>query len=247
MRSLQKEKDDPLRNVAPRSVEISKSRPTSGKTSEKAHGNQLKDKLMLIEENNEYDDFDEIHGNTYCRIIYDPIKVFPSIGLALPSPVFVKLYNYPEIAREHFPERQSYYDMFITEFEINQMLTQSEFASNYARLIMSGYWNGLPSHPMHMFEYLGEEKPIDEWDEKVYYGIKSRLGEIHQMGISHNDVRSDNIYVSVTGKATLIDFGLSIYPCSEENKSDIDTLDRLFSGYFSDSCSDKSQNEVEKY
>ena len=154
--STQKEKGDPLRNVAPRPAEKSKSRPTSGKTSEKSHGNQLKGKLKPIEENDDYDDYDEIHGNTYCRIIYDPVKAFPSIGLDLPSPVFVKLYNYPEMAREHFPRRQSYYDMFITEFEINEMLAQSQFASNYARLIMSGYWKGLPSHPMHMFEYIGK-------------------------------------------------------------------------------------------
>lgn len=53
-----------------------KSKPTSSETSEKAHGNQLKDKLKLIEENEDYDGFDEIHGNTCCRIIYDPIKAF---------------------------------------------------------------------------------------------------------------------------------------------------------------------------
>ena len=241
--STQKEKGDPLRNVVPRPAEKSKSTPTSGKASEKSHGNQLKGKLKPIEENDDYDDYDEIHGNTYCRIIYDPAKAFPSIGLALPSPVFVKLYNYPEMAREHFPRRQSYYDMFITEFEINEMLAQSRFASNYARVIMSGYWKGLPSHPMHMFEYLGEEKSIDEWDEKVYYSIKSRLDEIHLMGISHNDIRSDNIHVSVTGNTTLIDFGLAIYPCSEENKRcDIEALDRLFSDYFSDSHSQNNSD-----
>ena len=130
--------------------------------------------------------------------------------------------------------------MFITEFEINEMLAQSRFASNYARLIMSGYWKGLPSHSMHMFEYIGKEKPIDEWDEKVYYSIKSRLEEIHLMGISHNDMRSDNIHVSVMGKITLIDFGLAIYPCSEEDKRcDIEALDRLFSDF---SCVRKGVN-----
>ncbi|CUM51020.1 unnamed protein product [Debaryomyces tyrocola] len=229
-------KGDPLRNVAPKPAERSKSKPTSSKSSEKAHGNQLKDKLKLIEENDNYDGFDEIHRNTYCRIIYDPVKAFPNIGLSLPSPVFAKLYNYPEMARENFSRRQSYYDMFIKEFEINEMLALSQFASNYARLIMSGYWNGLPSHPMHIFEYLGEEKPIDEWGAEVYYSIKSRLEEIHLMAISHNDIRSDNIHVSVTGNITLIDFGLAIYPCNEENKKcDIEALDRLFSDYFNDS------------
>ncbi|CUM56121.1 unnamed protein product [Debaryomyces tyrocola] len=239
--SVWKEKDDPLRNVVPEPAEKSKSGPTSGKTSEKSHGNQLKGKLKLIEEDDDYDNFDEIRGNTYCQIVYDPVKAFPRIGLALPSPVFVKLYNYPEMAREHFPRRQSYYNMFITEFEINEMLAKSQFASHYAKLIMSGYWNGLPSHPMHMFEYLGKETPIDEWDEKVYFGIKSRLGEIHLMEISHNDIRSDNIHVSATGKITLIDFGLAIYPCSEENKScDIEALDRLFSDYSNDNQSQNS-------
>ena len=41
--STQKEKGDPLRNIVPRPAEKSKSKstPTSGKTSEKSHGNQL--------------------------------------------------------------------------------------------------------------------------------------------------------------------------------------------------------------
>ena len=39
--STQKEKGDPLRNVVPRPAEKSKSTPTSGKASEKSHGNQL--------------------------------------------------------------------------------------------------------------------------------------------------------------------------------------------------------------
>ena len=49
-----------------------------------------------------------------------------------------------------FQDDRATTSMFITEFEINEMLAQSRFASNYARLIMSGYWKGLPSHSMHM-------------------------------------------------------------------------------------------------
>lgn len=138
--------------------------------------------------------------------------------------------------------------MFIDEYEINKILAHSNYASNYARLLMSGYWNGLPSHPMHMFEYLGERKPIGDWDhDKVYHSVRARLQEIHQLRISHNDIRIDNIHVSLTGRTTLIDFGLAIYPCNEENKTqDVESLNRLFSDYVDGYHGDKSQNGIGK-
>lgn len=59
----------------------------------------------------------------------------------------------------------------------------------------------MTSHPIHTFEDLGEEKPIDEWDyDEVYEVIKERLMELHLLGIAHNDVRIANIHVSLSGK-----------------------------------------------
>lgn len=101
--------------------------------------------------------------------------------------------------------------MFFNELVINEKLAKSSFASNYPKLLVSGYWNGLPDHPMHIFENLGKEVPEKEWDKKkVYEVIKSRLEEHHLLGISHNDVREANIHVSVSGKISLIDFGYQI-------------------------------------
>ena len=37
---------------------------------------------------------DKIYGNTYCRVIYDSAKCYPSLSVYLPSTVFVKLYYY---------------------------------------------------------------------------------------------------------------------------------------------------------
>ena len=55
---------------------------------------------------------------------------------------------------------------------------------------------GLLSHPIHTFEYLGQEISRKKWDsKKVCYGIKSRLEEIDLLEISHNDIRLDNIRV----------------------------------------------------
>lgn len=49
---------------------------------------------------------------------------------------------------------------------------------------------------MHIFENLGTEMPIDEWNmDSVYEFIKARLNELHLLGISHNDVRQANINV----------------------------------------------------
>ncbi|CUM63839.1 uncharacterized protein PRCAT00001424001 [Priceomyces carsonii] len=123
--------------------------------------------------------------------------------------------------------------MFVNELEINKILAKSQFASHFPKLIISGYLNGVPSQPMHIFEDLGEELPMSKWEyNKVHETIKLRLEEIHLLGICHDDVRAAIIHVSVTGKVSLIDFGLSIYPCSEEDKKfDFKVLDDIFRVY----------------
>ncbi|KAK6455247.1 uncharacterized protein RJT20DRAFT_55736 [Scheffersomyces xylosifermentans] len=98
------------------------------------------------------------------------------------------------------PGREDCYEMFFNEHEINERISQSPFSSNYPRILASGYWNGLGDNPMHIFEYLGEELPEEEWDKaEVYRVIRSRLNELHSLGISHNDIRLPNIHVSVSG------------------------------------------------
>ena len=217
---------DPLANVLPRLVE--EPTPSRKRKRSKMSGCQLRKRLITIEESNEVD-FDAIRGNTFCRIIYNPAASFPNLGLLLPSTVFVKWYNYPEQAQENFPDKDSYYDMYVNELEINEMLANSSFAANFTKLIVSGYWNGIPSQPMHIFEDLGEEIPSTEWDKfRVHKVVKERLAEIHLLGISHNDIRLDNIHVSISGRVTLIDFGLAFYPSSEEQKKrDFEALDEL--------------------
>ena len=217
---------DPLANVLPRLVE--EPTPSRKRKRSKISGSQLRERLITIEESYEVD-FDAIRGNTFCRIIYNPAASFPNLGLLLPSTVFVKWYNYPEQAQENFPDKDSYYDMYVNELEINEMLANSSFAANFAKLIVSGYWNGIPSQPMHIFEDLGEEIPSTEWDKfRVHKVVKERLAEIHLLGISHNDIRLDNIHVSISGRVTLIDFGLAFYPSSEEQKKrDFEALDEL--------------------
>lgn len=121
--------------------------------------------------------------------------------------------------------------MHLNELEINILLKKAQSAASFPRLLVSGYWNGVYSQPMHIFEYLGEEKSMDEWDyDKVYEVIKQRLEDIHQLGITHNDVRLANIHVSLSGKISLIDFGLSVCPSSEElRQEDFTALDHIFS------------------
>ena len=217
---------DPFANVVPRPVE----EPSGARKRSKSSGSTLRSQLPTIEENTDGIELDEIHGNTYCRIIYDAPKCYPGFTSVLPTSVFTKLYNYPDRAFENFPEKDDYYDMFVNELEINKIIANSQFASNFPRLIVSGYLKGIPSKPMHIFEDLGEEVPMSEWDyDKVYDVIKLRLEELHHLGISHNDVRPANIVVADTGKISLIDFGLSTYPTNEEGKrSDFAGLDTSF-------------------
>ena len=215
---------DPLLNVRPKSLRDSSMRSfdTLSENADKENVHEIQDK---------------IYGNTYCRVIYDSAKCYPSLSVQLPSTVFVKLYYYSsrlwrqnDLACFSIPDRKSYYDMFFNELVINEEIAKSHFASNFPKIFASGYWNGLTSHPMHIFEYLGKEIPKEKWDEKrVYEVIRLRLNELHLLRISHNDVRRSNIHVSESDKVTLVDFGLSEYPCSEASKQgDLESLDSIF-------------------
>ena len=216
---------DPFFNVRPRDPSGS-----SGKLARRGFSGNLDS----VKENDASDNFDAIDGNTYCRVIYDSAEFYPD--LKLPSPVFVKLYYYSSRLWEEnslmcleIPEKEGYYGMFFNELLINERIAKSEFASNFPKLLVSGYWNGLSDHPMHIFEYLGKEVPEEKWNNKeVYKVIKSRLEELHLIGISHNDIRLANIHVSVSGKISLIDFGLSDYTNNEEHKkNDFETLEYI--------------------
>lgn len=43
------------------------------------------------------------------------------------------------------PDKKGYYDMFFNELEINRRIRNSQFASTFSKLIVSGYWNVLPN------------------------------------------------------------------------------------------------------
>jgi hypothetical protein len=225
---------DPFLNVLPKT-----SYGSSGKLSDSGVSSNSASKLDPVKENDDsdnFDNFDAIDGNTYCRVIYDAAEFYPD--LKLPSPVFVKLYYYSSRLWEendfmcfHIPEKKDYYGMFFNELAINEKIASSQFASNFPKLFVSGYWNGLPDHPMHIFEYLGREVPEEKWDNrKIHIIIKSRLEELHLFGISHYDVRPANIHVSVSGKISLIDFGLSDCTNNEEHKKNGD-LDSILGVY----------------
>ncbi|CUM48469.1 uncharacterized protein AC631_01088 [Debaryomyces fabryi] len=218
---------DPFGNILPRPIVKSLYNRKGGMLSE----DELLGNLEPIEEDDDINDYGEICGNTYCRIIYDALKWYPGLGLKLPPNVFVKMYNYPKLAFESFPEKCSYYDMFVNELEMNILISKSQFRIKFPKLIASGYWNGMSTHPMHIFEYLGEEKPMEKWDyDRVYEVIQERLKELHLMGIAHNDVRLGNIHVSISGRISLIDFGLSTCPSTEKLKQDdLIALDHIFS------------------
>ena len=58
---------DPFANVLPKPVE----EPSRKRKRSKSFGSPLGSQLTSIEEHTDDDDFDEILGNTYCRIGYD--------------------------------------------------------------------------------------------------------------------------------------------------------------------------------
>lgn len=145
----------------------------------------------------------------------------------------------------HIPEKKDYYAMFFNELVINEKIASSQFASNFPKLLVSGYWNGLPDHPMHIFEYLGREVPEEKWDKKVHATIKSRLEELHLLGISHNDVRLENIHVSGSGKISLIDFGLSDSSNNEKRKRlDFESLDFILEVHGSSENDSQESQEI---
>ncbi|CUM52899.1 unnamed protein product [Debaryomyces tyrocola] len=230
-------KMDPLHVVRPKSLRDSSRRSFDTMTEE-------------ADKENVHEIQDKMYGNTYCRVISDSAKCYPSLSVQLPYTVFVKLYYYSsrlwrqnDLTCFSIPDRKSYYDMFFNEVVINEEIAKSQFATNFPKLFASGYWNGLTDHPMHIFEYLGKEIPREKWDEKkIYKVIRLRLKELHLLRISHNDIRRSNIHVSESGKITLIDFGLSKFPCSEAGKQDdLESLDSIFG--VSRSTSKKEEGE----
>lgn len=153
---------DPFENVLPRA---------SSGSSMNSSGSDFPGNLNPIKEIADIDNFDVIHGNTYCRIVYDAPKCYPD--LRLPFSVFVKLYHYSsrlweenDLACYSIPHKRGYYEMFFNELIINEKIANSQFAPNFPMLLVSGYWNGLPDHPMHIFEYLGKELPTEKWNWK---------------------------------------------------------------------------------
>ncbi|KAK6455346.1 uncharacterized protein RJT20DRAFT_148191 [Scheffersomyces xylosifermentans] len=80
----------------------------------------------------------------------------------LPPKVFTKLYYFSKEMVENsgvytYPNIKKLYHMFFNELAINKKVEKSKFASNYPKLLVSGFWNGYKDHPMHIFEYLGKE------------------------------------------------------------------------------------------
>lgn len=74
-----------------------------------------------------------------------------------------KLYHYSSQLWEEndlmcltIPEKTVYYGMFFNELPYNEKIVKSQFASNFLKILISGYWNSLPDHPMHIFESLGK-------------------------------------------------------------------------------------------
>ena len=105
--------------------------PSGYRKRRELQGDNLRRRMLYIEENVDDDDFDEIHGNTYCRIVYDAPKCYPGLSSIFPTNVFTKLYNWPVIVSENFPGKDEYYDLFVNELEINEILVKSEFATNF--------------------------------------------------------------------------------------------------------------------
>lgn len=178
-----------------------------------------------------------IKGNSICKVVYDAAKCFPDLGTNIPSKVFIKLYHYFSRTWEmnslmdyDINTQDQYYSVFFNELLINKRISKSQYAANFPKILASGYCNGLPDNPIHVFEYLGEEIPFGKWNKyKVYKKIKTRIEELHKLGITHNDIRVLNIHVSVSGKISLIDFGLSDFENNPKRKrKDFERLEEIF-------------------
>lgn len=75
--------------------------------------------------------------------------------------------------------------------------------------------------------------------------IRSRLEGLHLLGISHNDVRLENIHVSELGKISLIDFGLSDSSNNEKRKRlDFESLDFILEVHSSSENDSQESQEI---
>lgn len=204
-----------------------------------AVGRKCSTEIMPPEENSVPGEIvQHIYSKTHCRILYNPKGCYPHAKLNLPTKVFVKLYHYDVSVWEahHITDLflhltwNDYYDACYDEIKVYKKISDSKYACNFPILYKAALSNGRDDHIILVFEYLGEELPVDRWEmEKVYKVIKSRLEELHSLGITHNHVKLDHIHVSVSGRITLVGLGCSGFEADDEHKSrDFESLDNIF-------------------
>lgn len=92
--------------------------------------------------------------------------------MELLSPGFAKLYYYSsrlwkgnDLMRPDMPEKKDYYGIFFNKLAINE--TRYQIAYNFPKCFVSSYRNGLLSHLIQIFEYLGEEILEEKWNKKT--------------------------------------------------------------------------------
>lgn len=100
-------RSDPFADVIGRPVEEPSCAPKLSKPS----GNTLRSQLSTIEENTDDIELHEIHSNTYCRLMYDAPRCFPGLASVLPINCFTKLYSYPDLEFENFPDKEDSYNV----------------------------------------------------------------------------------------------------------------------------------------
>jgi hypothetical protein len=74
----------------------------------------------------------------------------------------------------HVPGIKDYYGRFFNDLAINEKIVSSQFASNFPNILVSGYWDGLPDHPIYIFEYLGREVPEKSGIIEKYIQLSSQ-------------------------------------------------------------------------
>lgn len=61
-----------------------------------------------------------------------------------------------------------------------------------------------------LFEYLKVQGPMDEKKgAKIFYQIVKAVQYLHRLGVTHRDIKTQNILIDCNFNAKLIDFGLS--------------------------------------
>lgn len=165
---------------------------------------------------------DDSNKNYVAKITDDPNKALN------------ELRTYIYLKTKRYPER--YYAEMVA-FDHKALLIRSDDVQFYVILLKY-----LPEEKFQLLDEFLKKKPAKKQKQRLTDKLKRRVSKLHELGISHGDIREANIMVKETKRGIgvrLIDFGLSKFADEKEILKDDKRVENLVKKIVNVSMKDK--------